>query len=132
LPEIIAATYSSAMPNLYVTGLDEAGTRAFSRKVSEFFESELGTPRQSIYVYRREMSLYRDGEPAELPVIVEISWIKRPREHFEKALVAVTRIVREIGSSVPVQVELREKWDDAAIDGELASAWAARVRRLPA
>jgi hypothetical protein len=129
LPEIIAGPYSSAMPNLYVIGLDEDATRAFSKKISEFFESELGTPRQSIYVYRREVSLYRDGEPAELPVIVEISWIRRPREHFEKAVAACTRIVRELGHTVPVQVELREKWDDAAIDGELTSAWAARVRR---
>jgi len=121
------------MPNLYVTGLDEADAKRFSRLVSEFFERELGTPRQAVYVYRREVTLYRDGDAAPLPVIVEISWIRRPRAHFEKAVAAFTRIVREeLGRGGPVQVELREKWDDAAIDGELASDWAARVRRLPA
>jgi hypothetical protein len=79
------------------------------------------------------MTLYRDGEAARLPVIIEISWVRRPRAHFEKTVAAFTRIVgRELGREGPVQVELREKWDDAAIDGELASAWAERVRRLPA
>jgi hypothetical protein len=117
------------MPNLYVTGLDEAEARAFSRSASDFFERELGTPRQSVYVYRREATLYRDGEAAPLPAIVEISWIRRPREHFEKAVAALTRIVRdELGHRGPVQVELREKWEDAAVDGELTSAWAARNR----
>jgi hypothetical protein len=121
------------MPNLYVTGLDEAETRAFSRHASDFFERELGTPRHAVYVYRRDVSLYRDGEAAPPPPIVRISWIRRPRGHFEKAVAALTRIVREeLGRAGPVQVELREKWDDAAVDGELTSAWAARNRPTPA
>ena len=117
------------MPNLYVIGLDAAATRELSRRASEFFERELGTPRHSVYLYRREVTLFRDGAPEEPPVIIEISWIRRPPEHFAKAIAALTRIVRDdLGLALPVQVELREKWDDAAIDGELAAAWAERVR----
>jgi len=118
------------VPNLNVIGLsDEEGAR-FSRRVSDFFESRLGTPRASVYVFLRDARLFRDGEPAALPVIVEIGWVRRPREHFLAAVEEITRIVREdLGRTGSVQVELREKWEDGAIDGELCSDWAARRRR---
>lgn len=120
------------MPNLYVTGLDDRTARELSRRASDFFAAELGTARRDVYVYRREASLFRDGEPAAMPVIIEVSWIRRPPEHFAKAVAALTRIVREdLGHAGPVQVELREKWDDAALDGELLSAWATRTRGAP-
>jgi len=118
------------MPNLWITGLDRAQGQQFSRLVSELFERELGTPRQSVYVYLRDAVLYRDGVESELPVIVQASWIRRPPEQFGKLVAGVTRIVKQdLGHKGSVQVELHEKWDDAAIDGETCSAWAARNRR---
>jgi hypothetical protein len=117
------------VPNIYVTGLSREQGRTFSRLVTDFFERELGTPRQAIYVYLRDAVLFRDGVEAELPTIVQLSWIRRPREHFEKAVAAVTRIVKhDLGRAGSVQVELQEKWEDAAVDGELCSDWAKRVR----
>lgn len=118
------------MPNIWVTGLSRDETRELSRRASDLFERELGTPRQSVYVFLREATLFRDGQPAELPTILQVSWIKRPREHFEKVVAGLTRIVKQdLGRSGSVQVELVEKWDDGAIDGELCSAWAARNRK---
>lgn len=117
------------MPNLHVIGLsDEEGAR-FSRRVCDFFEGRLSTPRAAVYVFLRDVRLFRDGEPSALPVIVEIGWVRRPREHFLAAVEEITRIVRDdLGRTGSVQVELREKWDDGAIDGELCSDWAARRR----
>jgi len=118
------------VPNLQVIGLSDDEAARFSRRVSDFFESRLATPRSSVYVFLRDVRLYRDGEPSELPVIVEIGWVRRPREHFLAAVEEITRIVREdLGRRGSVQVELREKWEDGAIDGELCSDWAARRRR---
>ena len=119
------------MPNLYVIGLTPAECQQFSSLAAAFFERDLATPRQSVYTFRREVTLFRDGAHADLPTIIEVSWIRRPREHFAKAVAALTRIVKEdLGRTGSVQVELREKWDDAAIDGELCSDWATRVRKI--
>jgi phenylpyruvate tautomerase PptA (4-oxalocrotonate tautomerase family) len=118
------------MPNIWVTGLDREQGREFSRLASELFERELGTPRASVYVFLRDAVLFRDGAEAALPTVIEVSWIRRPREHFAKAVAGLTRIVKEnLGRSGSVQVELHEKWDDAAIDGESCADWAARNRR---
>lgn len=118
------------MPNLWVTGLAPEEARRFSGLVSAFFERELSTPRASVYVFLRDARLFRDGRDAELPTIVEVSWVRRPREHFLLAVAEITRIVREeLGRAGSVQVELREKWEDGAIDGEICSDWAARRRR---
>lgn len=118
------------MPNLWVTGLDREEARTFSRHASELFERELGTPRASVYVYQREAALFRDGNESAPPTIIQLSWIRRPREHFAKAVAGLTRIVKEdLGRTGGVQVELHEKWDDAAIDGETCADWAARNRR---
>ena len=118
------------MPNLYVTGLTPEEGEKFSRLASAFFEKTLATPRESVYVYLRDAVLYRDGKLSPLPTIIEVSWIRRPPEHFTAAVEALTRIVKhDLGRTGSVQVELREKWDDAAIDGELCSEWAARHRR---
>lgn len=118
------------MPNLWVTGLDREQGRTFSRLASDFFERELGTRRDAIYVYLREAQLFRDGNDAELPTIVEVSWIRRPPEHWQKAAAALTRIVKQdLGRTGSVQVELHEKWEDATIDGETCAAWATRNRR---
>src|SRR4051794_17985341 len=118
------------LPNIWVTGLDRAQGSEFSRLASELFERELGTPRASVYVFLRDAVLYRDGVASELPTIIQVSWIRRPREHFAKAVTGLTRIVKEdLGRAGSVQVELQEKWDDAAIDGESCADWAARTRR---
>jgi hypothetical protein len=118
------------MPNIYVTGLGPEEGARFSRLASDFFERKLGTPRQAVYVFLRDAILFRDGEEAPLPTIIQLSWIRRPREHFTQAVEALTRIVKhDLGRSGSVQVELVEKWDDGAIDGELCSDWAARRRR---
>lgn len=118
------------MPNIWVTGIDREQGREFSRLASAFFERELGTPRQSVYVFLRDAVLFRDGVENPLPVIVQVSWIRRPPEHFTKAVVGLTHIVKhDLGHAGSVQVELHEKWDDAAIDGETCAAWAARNRR---
>lgn len=119
------------MPNLHLIGLSDEEAARFSRLVSDFFETSLGTPRASVYVFVRDVRLWRDGERrSDLPVIVEIGWVRRPREHFLAAVEAITRIVRQdLGRSGSVQVELREKWEDASIDGELCADWAARRRR---
>lgn len=118
------------MPNLWVTGLNREQARELSRLASDLFERELGTPRQSVYVYLRDAVLFRDGVESPLPVIVQASWIRRPREHFEKLVAGLTRIVKhDLGHQGSVQVELHEKWDDAAVDGETCAAWAARNRR---
>jgi len=118
------------MPNLHVTGLSAEEGARLSRHASDFFERELETPRAAVYVFLREATLFRDGQPCELPVIVEISWIRRPREHFLRAVSELTRVVREdLGRTGSIQVELREKWDDGAIDGEICADWAERRRR---
>jgi len=118
------------MPNIWVTGLDHEQGREFSRLASQLFERELGTPRASVYVYLRDAVLFRDGVEAELPAIIQVSWIRRPREHIAKALTGLTRIVKEdLKRAGSVQVEVHEKWDDAAIDGESCADWAARTRR---
>ena len=118
------------MPNLWVTGLDREQARTFSRLASDFFERELGTRRDAIYVYLRDATLFRDGNDAELPTIVEVSWIRRPPEHWQKAAAGLTRIVKQdLGRTGSVQVELHEKWEDATIDGETCAAGAARNRR---
>jgi len=118
------------MPNIYVTGLSPEEGQRFSRLASDFFEAKLATPRQSVYVFLRDAVLFRDGVESPLPTIIQLSWIRRPREHFVAAVEALTRIVKQdLGRSESVQVELVEKWDDAAIDGELCSDWAARRRR---
>lgn len=118
------------MPNLWVTGLGPAEGERFSRLVADFFERSLGTPRAAVYVFLRDAMLFRDGVRSEvLPTIVEVSWVRRPRAHFLAAVEEITRIVREdLGRTGSVQVELREKWDDGSIDGELCSQWAARRR----
>jgi hypothetical protein len=118
------------MPNLWVTGLDREQGRAFSRLASDLFERELNTRRDAIYVYLRDAVLFRDGNDAELPTIIQVSWIRRPPEHFAKAAAGLTRIVKQdLGRTGSVQVELHEKWDDATIDGETCAAWASRNRR---
>ncbi|HZR81254.1 MAG TPA: hypothetical protein VFD92_09165 [Candidatus Binatia bacterium] len=118
------------MPNLYVTGLTPEEGARFSRLASDFFEKRLGTPRQSVYVFLRDAILFRDGVESPLPTIIQVSWIRRPREHFAAAVEALTRIVKhDLGRTTSVQVELVEKWEDAAIDGETCSDWAARNRR---
>jgi hypothetical protein len=118
------------MPNIWVTGLEREQARKFSQLASELFERELATPRASVYVYLRDAVLFRDGRESDLPTIIQVSWIRRPREHFTKAVAGLTRIVREdLRRPGSVQVELREKWDDAAIDGETCADWAARNRR---
>jgi len=118
------------MPNIWVTGLDRERGRELSRLAADLFEQELGTPRQAVYVFLRDAVLYRDAVESPLPVILQVSWIRRPREHFEKLVAGLTRIVKQdLGHAGSVQVELHEKWDDAAIDGEACSTWAARNRR---
>ncbi|MBM4270229.1 MAG: hypothetical protein FJ144_27095 [Deltaproteobacteria bacterium] len=117
------------MPNIYVMGLDREEARAFSRLATDFFERELGTPREHVYVYRQEVTLFRDGVESAMPMILRLSWVRRPPDHFPRAARGLTRIVREdLGRTNPVQVELHEKWDDAMVDGELCSAWAAKNR----
>ena len=117
------------MPNLWVTGLDREQGREFSRLASELFERELGTPRTSVYVYLRDAILFRDGVESEPPTIIQVSWIRRPREHRVTAMSGLTRIVKEdLKRTGSVQVEVHEKWDDAAIDGESCADWAARNR----
>lgn len=118
------------MPNLWVTGLDRAQGSEFSRLASELFERELGTSRAAVYVYLRDAVLFRDGVESSSPTIIQVSWIRRPPEHFTKAAAGLTKIVKEdLGRTGSVQVELVEKWDDATIDGETCSAWAARNRK---
>jgi hypothetical protein len=118
------------MPNIWVTGLDREQGKQFSRLAADLFERELGTPRASVYVYLRDAVLLRDGAEAELPTILQVSWIRRPREHFVKLVAGLTRIVKQdLKRAGSVQVELHEKWDDAAIDGETCADWAARTRR---
>jgi len=118
------------MPNIWVTGLDRTQGKEFSRLASELFERELGTPRASVYVFLRDAVLFRDGVETELPTVLQVSWIRRPREHFEIAMRGLTRIVKEdLKRTGSVQFELHEKWDDAAIDGESCADWAARNRK---
>ena len=115
------------MPNIYVTGLAREEARRFSELASDLFARELNTPRESVYVFQRESTLFRAGIEAELPTIIQISWIRRPRVHFLRAAEGLTRIVREdLGRKGAIQVELQEKWEDATIDGELCASWAAR------
>lgn len=117
------------MPNLHVLGLDAEEARTFSRHAADFFERELGTPRQHIHVVAATVRSFQDGQEETPATIIRVSWIRRPREHFEKAIVGLTRIVKdEMGKPGSVQIELHEKWDDAAVDGERCSDWAARVR----
>jgi hypothetical protein len=117
------------MPNLHVLGLDAEEARSFSRHAATFFERELGTPRQHVHVLAYPVRAFQDGEEETPATIIRVSWIRRPREHFEKAVAGLTRIVKEdLGRQGSVQVELHEKWDDGAVDGELCSDWAARVR----
>ena len=120
------------MPNLYVLGLEREQTKALSRLATDFFERELATPREHVYVFHQEGTLFRDGEESHPPpVVLRVSWIRRPPEHFEKAIVGLTSAVQEgLGlRERSVQVELHEKWDDAAVDGRLCSAWAAANRK---
>jgi hypothetical protein len=118
------------MPNIWVTGLDREQGREFSRLASELFERDLGTPRASVYVYLREATLFRDGVESALPTILQVSWIRRPREQLPIVMKGLTRIVKDdLKVSGSVQVEVHEKWDDAAIDGESCADWAARNRR---
>ena len=118
------------MPNLHVLGLDAEEARTFSRHAADFFERELGTPRQHVHVIAGAVRAFQDGAEETPPTIIRISWIRRPREHFEKAIVALTRILKEdMQRAGSVQVELHEKWDDATIDGETCAAWATRNRR---
>jgi len=117
------------MPNIYVTGLSREQAREFSRHAAELFERELETARSSVYVFWRDVALFQDGREAEPPTIIQLSWIRRPRDHFTKAVAGLTAIVKQkLGRGGSVQVELQEKWEDGAIDGELCSAWAARTR----
>jgi len=117
------------MPNIYVTGLSREQAREFSRHAAELFERELETARSSVCVYWRDVTLFQDGREAEPPTIIQLSWIRRPHDHFAKAVAGLTAIVKQrLGRGGSVQVELHEKWDDGAIDGELCSSWAARVR----
>lgn len=120
------------MPNIYVLGLQLEETRAFSRLATDFFERELQTPRDHVFVYHQDARLFRDGEEASAtPVILRVSWIRRPSEHFTKTVAGLTAVVREgLGQPErPVQVELHEKWDDAAVDGRLCSEWASANRK---
>ena len=121
------------MPNIHVTGLSLDEVRRFSELASAFFERELGTPGRSVYVFHREARLFRAGVAQdELPAILEVGWVRRPRAQVERAIQELTRIVREdLGRSGSIQVEIHEKWDDAGIDGELCSEWA-RKRRAAA
>jgi hypothetical protein len=117
------------MPNLHVLGLDAEEARAFSRHAAAFFERELGTPRKHVHVLATTVRAFQDGDEEPPPTIIRVSWIRRPREHFEKAVVGLTRIVKDdMQKTGSVLVELHEKWDDGAVDGELCSDWAARVR----
>lgn len=117
------------MPNIWVTGLDREQGREFSRLAADLFERELATARKAVYVFLRDAVLFRDGAETELPTIIQVSWIRRPREHFEVVVRGLTQIVKErLGRTGSVQVELHEKWEDAAIDGETCAAWARRNR----
>lgn len=119
------------MPNIYVLGLEREESRTFSRLATDVFERDLSTPREHVYVYHEEGTLFRDGEEAAMPVIIRVSWIRRPAEHFRRAVDGLTAAVKEgLGqSNRGVQVELHEKWDDGAVDGQLCSAWVADNRR---
>ncbi len=119
------------MPNIYVLGLEREEARTFSRLATDFCERELRTPREHVYVYHHEATLFRDGEEAPMPVIIRVSWIRRPAKHFQKAVEGLTSVVRDgLGfSERSVQVELHEKWDDGAVDGRLCSEWASANRK---
>lgn len=121
------------MPNIYVLGLDPEEARLFSRLATDVFARELDTPREHVSVFRQEATVFRDGADAPLPIIIRISWIRRPAEHFTRAVEGLTRAVRDgLGRRRDsVQVELHEKWHDGAIDGRLCSQWAAANRERP-
>jgi hypothetical protein len=123
--------YFPVMPNLHVTGLSVAEAAVFSRAVSAFFARELGFQPEQVYVYRREALVFRNGEAvAEPPTVVQLSWLRQSRQRFVAAVAGLTRILREdLGRTGSVQIELHEKWDDAANNGELMSDWAARMGR---
>ena len=118
------------MPNIYVQGLEREETRELSRLATDYFEAELGLPREHVFVFHREVVLFRDGVEAPQPVILVVSWIRRPPEVFPHVAEGLTRLVRDglgLGDRT-VQVELHEKWDDAAVDGRLCSQWASANR----
>ncbi len=119
------------MPNIYVLGLEREEARSFSRQATDFFERELRTAREHVFVYHQQATLFRDGEEAPMPVIIRVSWIRRPTEHFHRAVAGLTAVVRKGLGYVDrsVQVELHEKWDDGAVDGRLCSEWAAANRK---
>lgn len=119
------------MPNIYVLGLDREETRAFSRLATDFLERELRTPREQVYVFHQEATLFRDGTESPMPTIIRVSWIRRPAKYFQKVVEGLTAVVREgLGRTEgSVQVELHEKWDDGAVDGRLCSEWASANRK---
>lgn len=118
------------MPNIYVQGLEREQARELSRLATDFFEAELGTPREHVFVFHREVTLFRDGTEAPQPVILRVSWVRRPRDVFRRVAAGLTVVVREgLGErDRMVQVELHEKWDDASVDGQLCSEWASANR----
>ena len=118
------------MPNIHVFGLDRAEARQFSRLATDLFERDFATARKHVYVFRREVEVLQDGEEVEAPILIRLSWIRRPVGEFPAAARALTAIVRGPlrRAEANVQVELHEKWEDAVVDGVLCSDWAAANR----
>ena len=130
MPAYMDSPYRNAMPNIYVQGLEREQARELSRLATDYFEAELGTLREHVFVFHQEVELFCDGVEAPQPVIVRVSWIRRPREVFRRVAEGLTKVVREglgLGDRA-VQIELHEKWDDASVDGRLLSEWAAENR----
>lgn len=116
------------MPNLHVIGLSVEEARDFSRRVSGAFEAELRFRPDQVWVLRYEVTAFRNGDEVVPAPIVRLSWLEQPRSRFVRAAAIITRILRdELGKTGTIQVELHEKSDDATLDGELFSDWAARL-----
>jgi Domain of unknown function (DUF1904) len=118
------------MPNVYVEGCTRQEAQRYSIPIAGVLVEVLGVVEDEVRVIWRDTTSFRRGEPVEGALIVTVSWIRRPAEWFVSLVDALTSALRrEVTEGRSIEIELREKWDDAAVNGQLLSDWSRANRR---
>lgn len=114
------------MPNVYIQGVTRSEAAQFSTHLTGMMVEVLGVPPEQVHLIWRDSATFNNGDEIEGSVIVTLSWIRRSREWFERVAAGVLAILRDqMGVTRGVEVELHEKWDNAIVNGQMLSEFAA-------
>jgi hypothetical protein len=112
------------VPNIYLEGCTRDEARRYSVTIAMVFGDVLSVPPDQVHVIWRDVVTFNNGNELEGSLIVTLSWVRRSTEWFAKMVEGLTAALRADGVARQIEIEVRNKWDDAAVEGQLLSAWA--------